>query len=70
MRANAHLSCRIYRLLLIAYPSDFRDEYGPLMAQLFRDRYRDEAKRKQKLAIVSYWFEVRLRPDRDGIERT
>ena len=31
------LSVRIYRLLLIAYPSEFRREYGPHMLQLFRD---------------------------------
>ncbi len=58
MKTNARLSRRIYELLLIAYPSEFRHEYGPLMTQLFRDRYRDEAKKKQKLAIVGYWFAV------------
>jgi hypothetical protein len=31
------LSVRIYNLLLIAYPSEFRREYGPHMLQLFRD---------------------------------
>ena len=32
---------RLYRLLLYAYPAAFRREYGPQMAQLFRDIYRD-----------------------------
>ena len=57
MRTNTPLSFRIYELLLVAYPCEFRDEYGPLMAQLFRDRYRDEAT-KHKLAIQFYWCAV------------
>ena len=36
------VSCRIYGLLLFAYPKDFRREYGPHMAQVFRDSYRAE----------------------------
>lgn len=31
------LSVRFYKLLLTAYPSEFRREYGPHMLQLFRD---------------------------------
>lgn len=31
------LSIRVYKLLLAAYPSEFRGEYGPQMLQLFRD---------------------------------
>lgn len=31
------LSLRIYRLLLVAYPARFRQEYGSHMSQLFRD---------------------------------
>jgi hypothetical protein len=57
MKTNARLSFRVYELLLIAYPSEFRNEYGPLMAQLFRDRYRDEAT-KHKLAMLFYWCAV------------
>jgi hypothetical protein len=58
MRINDHVSSRIYTFLLNAYPSDFRDEYGWLMTQAFRDRYRDEASRPQKSAIITYWFTV------------
>lgn len=36
------LSERIYNKLLSLYPVEFRNEYGPLMIQLFRDRCRDE----------------------------
>ena len=34
-------SDRLYRILLHAYPAEFRDEYGPELLQLFRDRRRD-----------------------------
>jgi putative ABC transport system permease protein len=34
-------SDRLYRLLLHAYPAEFRDEYGAELLQLFRDRRRD-----------------------------
>jgi len=51
------LPFQIYELLLVAYPSEFRAEYGPLMVQVFRDRYRDEA-RKHKLALLFYWCAV------------
>ncbi len=34
------LSERVYRALLVAYPRDFRGEYGDLMVQFYRDRMR------------------------------
>jgi nitrite reductase/ring-hydroxylating ferredoxin subunit len=34
---SIQFSTRLYRLLLGAYPEDFRREYGPHMAQVFRD---------------------------------
>jgi hypothetical protein len=55
---SEYVSSRIYSFLLNAYPSEFRDEYGWLMAQAFRDRYRDEANRGQKSAVAWYWFAV------------
>jgi predicted permease len=33
---------RIYRTLLLAYPAEFRHEYGPEMTRLFEDRLRSE----------------------------
>src|SRR5205823_658180 len=36
------LSLRLYRFLLMAYPLNFRREYAPHMAQVFRDCYRAE----------------------------
>jgi hypothetical protein len=35
------VSEKIYRRLLRAYPKAHRAEYGPAMAQLFRDQCRD-----------------------------
>ena len=32
----------IYRALLICYPAEFRYDYGPEMAQAFRDRWRED----------------------------
>lgn len=53
MKTTANLSCRVYKFLLIAYPSAFRREYGHEMQQVFRDCYRDEARRNQ---LAGYWL--------------
>ncbi len=37
-----NLSGQLYELLLMAYPREFRSEYGPQMAQAFRDLCREE----------------------------
>jgi len=58
MRETASLSCRVYRILLAAYPADFRREYGPSMLQVFRDSSRDAAKRSGKLATASFWLAI------------
>lgn len=39
----SQLGANLYRALLLAYPADFRHEYGGEMAQLFEDRLRTEA---------------------------
>lgn len=41
------LSQRVYGALLRAYPRGFRQSYGPVMAQLFRDCCRDAYERRQ-----------------------
>ena len=51
------LSCRVYRLLLLAYPSAFRREYGHQMQQVFRDCYRDETRRNN---VAGYWIRTLL----------
>jgi hypothetical protein len=60
MKITAVLSCRVYKLLLIAYPSEFRREYAHQMLQVFRDCYRDEARRNSHLAIAGYWVRTLL----------
>ena len=47
------VSCRIYGVLLFAYPKDFRREYGPHMAQVFHDCYRAE---KQRTRVFRLWL--------------
>ena len=41
---------RVYRLLLRAYPRDFRSEYGGEMMLLFRDEYRS-----RNAAALAFW---------------
>ncbi len=36
------VSQKLFRLLLLAYPREFRHDYGPQMTQLFRDCYREQ----------------------------
>jgi len=60
MKITTDLSSRVYKLLLIAYPSAFRREYGRQMQQVFRDCYRDEARRNKNLALAGYWMRTLL----------
>ncbi len=48
-------SLRLYRLLLRAYPSRFRCEYGAQMEQLFRDRCGDEHRKRGVLGLARLW---------------
>lgn len=45
---------RVYRLLLLAYPGEFRREYGEQMEQAFGDLYR--VKRGEKGGIACLWM--------------
>jgi len=54
------ISNRIYRLLLLAYPTSFRREYGPDMAQVFRDACRAELAQDNKPGLVRLWFKTLL----------
>jgi len=46
--------CRLYGLLLYAYPAGFRREYGRPMQQLFRDRCRDVSRGSGRASAL--WF--------------
>jgi len=49
------ISDAIYRKLLRLYPRAHREEYGALMAQLFRDQYRDAYREGRVPGILSLW---------------
>ncbi len=49
-------SPKLYQILLVAYPAEHRREYGPLMAQLFRDLCRDTYQRSGLLGLVGVWI--------------
>jgi hypothetical protein len=58
------VSTRLYRLLLAAYPAEFRHEYGAHMAQVFRDRCREEQGRRRGVGssagLARVWMETIL----------
>lgn len=58
------LSNRLYRLLLAAYPAEFRHEYGAQMAQVFRDRCREVQGRRgggnSRAGLLRVWMETIL----------
>jgi hypothetical protein len=53
---SLQLSQGFYRLLLAAYPAEFRDEYGREMLLLFRDLCLEEARAKRRLGIARLWI--------------
>ncbi len=48
----------VYGWLLRAYPPAHREEYGPAMAQLFRDQGRDAWSESQGWGMVKLWLRV------------
>jgi len=46
--------CRLYSVLLYAYPAEFRREFGGAMRQLFRDRCRDVARNRRRLTVLRF----------------
>jgi len=55
------LSVTLYHRLLAAYPKAHRREYGPPMAQLFRDQCRDAWRRGRGWGLS--WLWLRILPD-------
>ncbi len=49
------LSTRIYRVLLALYPAEYRQEYGPLMLQVFRDVLRDRCRENGWAGVLLWW---------------
>jgi serine/threonine protein phosphatase PrpC len=48
---------RLYRLLLLAYPRPFREEYSSEMFLVFRDAYR-EAANQGTLGVLRLWIDI------------
>jgi PPM family protein phosphatase len=46
---------RLYRLMLLAYPRVFRDEYATEMFLVFRDAYRETSQQQGTLGVLSLW---------------
>jgi hypothetical protein len=53
-------SMRAYEALLMAYPEEFRREYGPQMEQAFWDLCREEALKGEKAGFVRLWLRAIL----------
>ncbi len=56
-RRQDTLSERVYRLLLLAYPRGFRQEYAAEMFLVFRDTYRERA-RRGVLGLARLWGDI------------
>jgi hypothetical protein len=52
------ISQRVYGMLLLAYPLEFRREYGPHMAQVFRDCERRERRLQRVAGLPRLWLHV------------
>lgn len=63
------LSKRLYQLMLLAYPRDFRLEYGSEMTQVFRDCHR-EVQSGGLVTTLRFWLGIILDVIRTaGVER-
>jgi hypothetical protein len=56
----SRISERVYGRLLIAYPKDFSEEYGPQMEQAFRDLCREEMNRAGVYGLSRAWVRASL----------
>ncbi len=54
------ISERVYRVLLRAYPREFRETYGRQMEQVFGELYREEASRGGRAGLMRLWVRVGL----------
>jgi len=59
---------KFFQLLLLAYPAEFRREYGTQMTQLFRDCYRAEEHRPGRFWLSTISDLIRTAP-REHLER-
>ncbi|MDQ3472502.1 MAG: hypothetical protein M3447_02070, partial [Acidobacteriota bacterium] len=57
---NRSISPRVYRILLLAYPAQFRCEYGLQMVQVFRDSCRYQRRQETKFGLLQLWLRTFL----------
>ena len=55
-RDDLRASDRWFRLVLLLYPADFRDEMGPSLVEAYRDRARAAAARRGAVGLLGIWF--------------
>ena len=55
---NSGLSVHFYRLLMHAYPDEFRRRFGTSVEQTFRDMRRDAIEKYGYLGVALLWFHV------------
>jgi hypothetical protein len=58
--ADRSYSDHVYRVLLLAYPKEYRREYGPQMEQAFRDLRREALRRGGGIGLARLWVRVGL----------
>jgi hypothetical protein len=61
-------SLRLYRYLLLVYPSAFRREYGSLMLQVFGDCARAQFSRSGVLGLLTWWGRAMLDTVQTAVE--
>ena len=54
------LSDRVYRSLLILYPTEYRREYGGFKVQQFCDVSRDQYRQRAIIGILFWWWATSL----------
>ena len=52
---DSSFSEHLYRLLLLAYPRAFREEYASEMFLVFRDAYRETSRQQGMLGVLRLW---------------
>jgi putative ABC transport system permease protein len=57
-RKDAAIADALYRTLLLAYPGEFRSEYGREMIRVFRNRYRDHRAEGGVTGVLTFWFDA------------
>ena len=54
------ISERVYRMLLVLYPVEYRNEYGAPMVQVFRDVLRDRYRGQGIVGVMLWWGKTLL----------